>query len=156
MLIQIYIIIIIISFIIYLFMHLVYLFINYYNYNYIYLILLIYMYLNELLLLLLFIYVFIFIYLYYYSYFYYYYYYYFINPRRTCAARVTVVGLCVCVSTLNLPPHTIKSQNKDTNGFIAIQEPFLIFADFPKMLVQKLWRNLLTSSSSGIVELFFP
>ena len=35
-----------------------------------------------------------------------------INPRRACAARVTVVGLCVCVSTLNLPPHTLKSQKR--------------------------------------------
>ena len=46
-----------------------------------------------------------------------------INPQCACAARVTV-GVCVCVSTLNLSPHTLKSQKRDTNGFIAIHEPF--------------------------------
>ena len=55
-----------------------------------------------------------------------------INPRRALAARVTVVGLCVCVCVCvcvwcvrsNLAPHTLESQKRDTNGFIAIQEPF--------------------------------
>ena len=44
----------------------------------------------------------------------------FIKPRRACAARVIVVGLCVyvCVRS-NLPPHTLESQKRDTNGFIA-------------------------------------
>ena len=58
-----------------------------------------------------------------------------INPRCACAARVIVVGLCVCVCVCvrsNLPPHTLESQKRDTNGFIATQEPFLIFADFAK------------------------
>ena len=43
------------------------------------------------------------------------------------AARVTVVVPCVCVYVCvrsNLPPHTLESQKRDTNGFIAIQEPF--------------------------------
>ena len=50
----------------------------------------------------------------------------FINPWRACVqARVTVVVLCVCVCVRsNLPPHTLESQTRDTNGFIAIQEPF--------------------------------
>ena len=61
----------------------------------------------------------------------------FINPRSACAARVTVVGLCVCVSTLNLLPHTLKSQKKDANRFIAIQESFLILTIFLKMLRSK-------------------
>ena len=49
-----------------------------------------------------------------------------INPRlRMHTARVTVVVPCVyvCVHS-NLPPHTLESQKRDTNGFIAIQEPF--------------------------------
>ena len=29
-----------------------------------------------------------------------------INPRCACAARVTVLGLCMCVRS-NLPPHTL-------------------------------------------------
>ena len=43
------------------------------------------------------------------------------------AARVTVVVPCVyvCVRS-DLPPHTLESQKRDTNGFIAIQEPFHI------------------------------
>ena len=50
-----------------------------------------------------------------------------INPRRACAARVIVLGLCVCVCVRsNLPPHTLESQKRDTNGFIAMQEPFFI------------------------------
>ena len=61
-----------------------------------------------------------------------------INPRRACAARVTVqcswfpcmyvcvyVCMCVCVRS-NLPPHTLESQKRDTNGFIAIRELFFI------------------------------
>ena len=52
-----------------------------------------------------------------------------INPRRACAARVTVVVLCVrmyvcmCVHS-NLPPHTLELQNN--TGIV------LNFADFPK------------------------
>ena len=50
----------------------------------------------------------------------------FIKPSaRMRAARVTVVVPCVfvCVRS-NLPPHTLESQKRDTNGFIEIQEPF--------------------------------
>ena len=54
-----------------------------------------------------------------------------VNPRRACAARVTVVVLrvcmcvyvCVCVHSY-LPPHTLESQKRDTNGFYAIQGSF--------------------------------
>ena len=65
--------------------------------------------------------------------------------------------VCVCVSTLNMPPHTLKSQNRDTNGFIAIQESFNFnfLPIFLKCFFQKLWHNLLTSSSSSVVALFF-
>ena len=53
---------------------------------------------------------------------------------------IITVSLYVCVSTIimyvcghyNLPPHTLESQKRDTNGFIAIQESFSIFADFSK------------------------
>ena len=49
-----------------------------------------------------------------------------INPQRACTARVTVVvPVCVCVYVRsNLPPHILDSQKRDTNGFIAIREPF--------------------------------
>ena len=58
-----------------------------------------------------------------------------VNPRRACAARVTVVVLCVCMYVCmyvctcmcvhsNLPPHTLESQRRDTNGFCAIQGSF--------------------------------
>ena len=48
------------------------------------------------------------------------------------AVTVTVVVPCmyVCVHS-NLPPHTLESQKRDTNGFIAIQGIILNFADFP-------------------------
>ena len=57
----------------------------------------------------------------------------FINPRRACTARVTVVVLCVCMYVCMcvcvcvhsyLPPHTLESQKRDTNGFCAIQRSF--------------------------------
>ena len=38
---------------------------------------------------------------------------------RACAVRVTYV----CVHSY-LPPHTLKSQKRDTNGFCAIQGSF--------------------------------
>ena len=41
-----------------------------------------------------------------------------INPRRACAERVTVFGLCVCVSiTSNLGSHAIMHPTRNTNGF---------------------------------------
>ena len=53
----------------------------------------------------------------------------FINPRRACAARGTVVVLCVCVCVSVrsfLPPCACRSQNIGTNGFIAMQKTFTI------------------------------
>ena len=43
-----------------------------------------------------------------------------INPRRTCAARVTVLGLCVCVCvsvTQQLTFDVFIHATKDTNLF---------------------------------------
>ena len=58
----------------------------------------------------------------------------FINFRHACAARVTVVVLCVCVCyRSNLPPHTLESQT----GFITIQEPFKILTILLNMLYSK-------------------
>ena len=46
-----------------------------------------------------------------------------INPRSECAARVTVVVPCVCMCVRsNRLPHTMESQKRGTNGFIAIRE----------------------------------
>ena len=42
-----------------------------------------------------------------------------INPRRACAARVTVVVLCVCVSTTILALQATRRLMSDTNSFIA-------------------------------------
>ena len=39
--------------------------------------------------------------------------------------------VCVCVHS-NLPPHTLESQKRDTNGFIAIREQFKKKGDFCK------------------------
>ena len=66
----------------------------------------------------------------------------FINPRHACAARVTVVVLCVCMCVCvcvhsYLPPHTLESQKRDTNGFCAIQGSFKILPIFLKMLRSK-------------------
>ena len=47
------------------------------------------------------------------------------------------VYVCMCVCSLNLPPHTLESQKRDTNGFIAIQEPFKILPNLLKMLRSK-------------------
>ena len=41
---------------------------------------------------------------------------YLINPRRACAARVTVI-VCVCVSTLILVLQATRWPMSDTNGF---------------------------------------
>ena len=55
---------------------------------------------------------------------------------------ITVGGLCVCVYVCvcvrsNLPLHTLESQKRDTNGFITIQELFLILPILLKMLRSK-------------------
>ena len=60
-----------------------------------------------------------------------------INPRSTCATRVIVVVRCICMCVCvcvcvcvcmcvhsNLPLHTLKSQKRDANKFIAIQGSF--------------------------------
>ena len=38
-----------------------------------------------------------------------------VNPRRACAARVTVLGLCVCVSVTQHPFHVIIRVKNDNN-----------------------------------------
>ena len=43
------------------------------------------------------------------------------------------IKLYMCVRS-NLPPHTLESQKRDTNGFIAMREPFFILL---KMLCSK-------------------
>ena len=46
------------------------------------------------------------------------------------AVRITVVVLCVCMCvcivclSTHIPPHTLESQKRDINGFIAIQRLF--------------------------------
>ena len=40
-----------------------------------------------------------------------------VNPRRACAARVTVVVLCVCLSTTILALQATRRLMSDTNSF---------------------------------------
>ena len=45
-----------------------------------------------------------------------------VNPRRACAARITVLGLCVCVClsvSSNLASRSITRPTRDTNGISA-------------------------------------
>ena len=42
-----------------------------------------------------------------------------INPRRACAARVTVLGLSVCLSTTILALQATRRLMSDTNSFSA-------------------------------------
>ena len=42
-----------------------------------------------------------------------------INPRRALTARVTVFGLCVCVSTTILGIQATRRLMSDTNSFSA-------------------------------------
>ena len=59
--------------------------------------------------------------------------------------------MCVCVHSY-LPPHTLELQNRDTNGFTAIQRSFYLanFFSFKSLI----WHNMPTSSSYGVLELF--
>ena len=80
-----------------------------------------------------------------------------INTRRACAARVTVLGSCVCVC-LCAPfrPLRVKvSPENDTNAS-SRQDKEKKNGRFPlKCSVQKLWRHLLTLSAfGGLVGLF--
>ena len=50
-----------------------------------------------------------------------------INPRRACAARIIVVGLCVCVRS-NLPPH----KREIPTDSLQYRNHLNFFADFPK------------------------
>ena len=73
-----------------------------------------------------------------------------INPRRACAVRVTVVVLCVCmcvVCPLIPAASTDSAQYRDRFKFCRFSS---------KCFIQKLWRNMPTSSSSGILALFSP
>ena len=45
-----------------------------------------------------------------------------INPRRACAARVTVVVQGVCLSPTILALHTTRRLMSDTNSFSATRE----------------------------------
>ena len=42
----------------------------------------------------------------------------FVNPRYACAARVTVLRLCVCLSALILALRATRRPKSNTNGFL--------------------------------------
>ena len=88
-------------------------------------------------------------------------------PRRACAARVTVVVLCVCTCVCMcvcvyvcplIPAASHIGITKERYQRILRNTGIVLnFADFPKKcFVQKLWRNMPTSSSSGVLALFPP
>ena len=63
-----------------------------------------------------------------------------------CAARVTVLGLCVCLSlTAILPPHTIRRLTRGTSGYSATCTR-LVKWHFLKCFVKKLGRYLKKSA----------
>ena len=62
-----------------------------------------------------------------------------INTRRACAARVTLLGLCVCLSALILALRVTRRSKSDTNRFSATLAWFLWFSW--NRVVQKLWRE---------------
>ena len=73
-----------------------------------------------------------------------------------CVCLYVCVCMCVYVTTLTAAPHIgiTKQRYQRVHSNTAI---VLNFADFPKnAFVQKVWRNMLTSSSSGVLELFSP
>ena len=75
-----------------------------------------------------------------------------INPRRACAARVTVVYMyvcmCVCVCVHSYTHWNHKREIPTDSA--QYRDRFKL----PKCFVQKLWRNMPTSSSSGVLALF--
>ena len=60
----------------------------------------------------------------------------FINPRRACAARVTVLGLCVCLSVcVSVKSHlTSRMSNRAINeqAYLVAYERQKICGDFPE------------------------
>ena len=63
-----------------------------------------------------------------------------IAPYLTLGANAQRGLLCVCVCVCvhsYLPPHTLESQKRDTNGFCVIQGSFLILPIFLNMLRSK-------------------
>ena len=83
-----------------------------------------------------------------------------INPRRTCAARVTLVVLCICMCvyvcvsthTCRLTHWNHKREKREIPTDSAQYRDRFKFCRF----VQKLWHNMPTSSSSGVLALFSP
>ena len=75
----------------------------------------------------------------------------FINPRRACVyVCVYVCPLIPAASHIGITKEIYQQILRNT-GII------LNFADFPKKcFVQKLWHNMPTSSSSGVLALFSP
>ena len=53
--------------------------------------------------------------------------------------------VCMCVHSY-LPPHTLESQKRDTNEFIAIQGSFKILPIFLKMLHSKVMTGVVEDS----------
>ena len=65
------------------------------------------------------------------------------------------VCMCVCVHSY-LPPHTLESQKRDTNGFCAIQGSFEIFADFPKNALFKSYGVICLPRAAPVSSAFSP
>ena len=66
--------------------------------------------------------------------------------------------VCMCVHSY-LPPHTLESQKRDREipmDSAQYWDRFKFCRFSLKCFVQKLWRNMPTSSSSGVLALFSP
>ena len=61
----------------------------------------------------------------------------FINPRRACAARVTVLGSCVCVSVRSISATTSKSKPQNDPTLYRDKTKRIKLAIFLKMLRSK-------------------
>ena len=70
------------------------------------------------------------------------------HPRRACAARVTVLGLCVCVTTFSATARN----NAPNKIYQRLHEQSFKNGVF---FVQKLWRHL-TAKATGAITLRDP
>ena len=64
-----------------------------------------------------------------------------VNPRRACAARVTVLGLSVCLSTRVLALQATRQPMSGTNGFWTTRSLILTWRFYWNDCVPEIWRE---------------
>ena len=77
----------------------------------------------------------------------------YINGRYLTFVGTCLVCVCLSVTTYSLTTHGFGPNKAYQKIQHDVETKKVIFV---KRFVQKLWHNLLTSSSSGVVVLFFP